>query len=64
MRHFVLGILMLIPVSALAHGGHDHSHWSSSAIHSLLAMALVGTALVIGAVIVKKVANKSTGGDK
>lgn len=38
--------LMALSTTALAHPGHDHSHWSSSAHHALFLAALV---LVAGA---------------
>ena len=59
MRNFLLSILMLIPVSALAHGGHDHSHWTSSAVHMILALAIVGVTAVVGTLLVKKIMSKS-----
>lgn len=37
-----LALALMTPASFVAaHSGHDHSHWSSPAIHSFLLMALV-----------------------
>ncbi len=41
-RTFVTGAALAVTAStALAHPGHDHSHWSSPAVHALLATAIV-----------------------
>lgn len=39
---------LTVPAAALAHPGHDHSHWTSFGIHGLF---LVGMAAVCAAVV-------------
>ena len=34
-------LLLTLSTSSLAHPGHDHGHWSSSAVHTLLVAAIV-----------------------
>ncbi|ROS05381.1 hypothetical protein EDC56_0911 [Sinobacterium caligoides] len=41
----ILPTLVLLSTEANAHAGHDHSHWSSPAIHSLLFVAIGAVAL-------------------
>ncbi len=38
--------IILLSSNAMAHPGHDHGHWSSSATHALLALAFIGVAAV------------------
>lgn len=42
-RHWVSLSALVCTGSALAHPGHDHSHWSSPAVHGLLLLAIVVT---------------------
>jgi len=45
-----LVVLMTFSTSVLAHPGHDHGHWSSSILHSILGVAVL---LVVAAVVWK-----------
>ncbi|CAH0990732.1 hypothetical protein SIN8267_00827 [Sinobacterium norvegicum] len=49
--------LFSLPQLALAHPGHDHSHWLSNPIH-WLTVAAIGSVVVV-AIILKKKADKS-----
>ena len=44
-RYLVSFLTLMITGSALAHPGHDHSHWSSPAVHAAL---LIAVAMVVG----------------
>ena len=37
-----LSLLSIGSTTAFAHGGHDHGHWMSDAIHVLLFLAMAG----------------------
>lgn len=41
----VLASSALAPIAANAHQGHDHGHWSSDAVHLVLAGILVSAAI-------------------
>ncbi|MEO9655160.1 hypothetical protein ACUM5Y_05160 [Marinomonas dokdonensis] len=45
----VLSLAVLTSQVALAHPGHDHSHWTSNPIH-IITMVAIGTVIVGGLV--------------
>ncbi|MBM6550725.1 hypothetical protein [Marinomonas ostreistagni] len=45
-RVFTSAVALTATSAALAHPGHDHSHWSSPAVHALF---FIGIAVVLGA---------------
>ena len=47
---------MLIPLSATAHPGHDHSHWTSSLAHGILFVGIMAVA-ALGIKLLNKNAN-------
>lgn len=47
---------MLIPLSATAHPGHDHSHWTSSLAHGVLFAGIMAVA-ALGIKLLNKNAN-------
>lgn len=46
----------LTSTTALAHAGHDHSHWLSSPIHLLSILAIVSVVAIAAVVYKRKVA--------
>ncbi|MFT2090357.1 hypothetical protein [Paraglaciecola sp. 2405UD69-4] len=50
--------LSSISATVLAHEGHDHSHWSSDALHILFYSSLAAVAAAISFLVVKQL--KST----
>lgn len=58
------GALSLLSASAIAHEGHDHSHWMSDSLHvlfygSLLSLLAAGCLVVLKHVTAKKISNKN-----
>lgn len=37
--------LLVLSTSVLAHGGHDHSHWTSPYLHVLLYLSIVAVSV-------------------
>ena len=64
MRNLALYLLMLFPISALAHPGHDHAHWFSSAFHMIFFLAIAGLAAVAIFFFRRRVAQKTIGRKK
>ncbi|MEP1384516.1 MAG: hypothetical protein ABJK64_12100 [Paraglaciecola sp.] len=54
------GILSLLSSAAFAHQGHDHSHWSSSALHMLFYGSLVAVVASVTFFVVKQFRNKDS----
>lgn len=49
---------LLLPTFALAHAGHDHSHWSSYFVHAALALPVLGAIIYAIITQVKSRANE------
>lgn len=53
MKKIVPALVLFSPLSAIAHEGHDHSHWSSNIIHLGIALSTI-TAVALVAYLVKR----------
>lgn len=62
LKHFLTGLLVLaFAGSAVAHPGHDHSHWTSPAVHAAFFIAV---AAIIGAGVWRVRKSRHTKSDK
>ncbi|WP_133468528.1 hypothetical protein [Paraglaciecola marina] len=52
------GALSLLSSAAFAHEGHDHSHWSSDALHILFYSSLVAAVAAMTFLGIKQFKNK------
>lgn len=64
MRNLAIYLLLLFPVSALAHPGHDHGHWFSSAFHVIVIVAIAGLIAVAVSFFRKRAVQKIDEGQK
>lgn len=46
-KNLIVLLAVLLPLISWAHPGHDHSHWSSSFVHTVLFLSITG-ALLLG----------------
>lgn len=63
----VATIVSLCSMQALAHGGHEHDHWSSSFVHlmmySAIGIAALGVSLVAYKVLSRHLKGKKSVGE-
>ena len=70
MRHYIskfaqLLILSVLALPAMAHEGHDHSHWTSGLLHVLFYGSIIAAALGLSFALYKnsdKHSQKNSGG--
>lgn len=46
--------LLLFTTHALAHSGHDHSHWTSDLLHILFYASIAGVIAAISYMLIKR----------
>lgn len=54
----------MLPLTATAHPGHDHSHWTSSLAHGVLFVGIVAIAALGAKLIKQHSARKTASADK
>lgn len=59
LRSVSLTLLLVAPI-AFAHGGHDHSHWSSGIIHAVWISATIAVFAISALVLKNRAKLKNT----
>ncbi len=54
LKKLAIILVLLLSMPALAHPGHDHSHWMSEFLHVMFYLSSAGTAGVIAYTVLKR----------